>query len=244
VSVYIYTRFSPRRNAAESQSNETQYAKCQEWGAANGVPMPPTFQYEDKALSGKASNAELLEDLVADRPGLKEMLNDLSAGDVIIVYDLDRLARDTFLGMAILKAIQCRGARLATVSAGFVDLSDDSQELLLFVRLWAAKQERKSISRRTSDAMRRHQANGRKMSKIPGYGWQDDPDDPARMIPNEGERESLEVIRSYLAVEGLSDREIARQMNDNHQEHKSRSKGGAWSHQFVGSLRKRGLKDE
>ena len=70
------------------------------------------------------------------------------------------------------------------------------------------KQYRKDvISSSTSSAMRLHQQSGRRMSDRLPYGWKADPDDPARMLPDEAERKAIEWM-VQLRAEGLSLRKI------------------------------------
>jgi len=73
----------------------------------------------------------------------------------------------------------------------------------------AAMNLRAGLSReQTSNAMLSHQANGRRMSARLPYGWKADPDDPARMLPDEYELEIIEKIHAFRQ-EGLSLRKIS-----------------------------------
>jgi uncharacterized protein YoaH (UPF0181 family) len=56
-----------------------------------------------------------------------------------------------------------------------------------------------------------HQASGRRMSARPPYGMRVDPNDPARMIPHEGEQQAIERARE-LRGQGLSPRKVAAQL--------------------------------
>ena len=64
------------------------------------------------------------------------------------------------------------------------------------------------IREQTSNAMKRHQASGRRMSAKLPYGWRRDADDDSRMLPDGYELEVIEKIRA-LHQDGLSLRKIA-----------------------------------
>jgi hypothetical protein len=69
------------------------------------------------------------------------------------------------------------------------------------------------IREQTRNAMRRHQTGGRRMSSRLPYGWRNDPDDDARMLPDEDERHVIDVGKD-LKAEGLSLRKIAQELTD------------------------------
>ena len=78
----------------------------------------------------------------------------------------------------------------------------------------AAMNLRAGLSReQTRSVMLSHQANGRRMSARLPYGWRSDPDDPARMLPDEYELEIIEKIQAFRQ-EGLSLRKIAKRLTD------------------------------
>lgn len=78
----------------------------------------------------------------------------------------------------------------------------------------AAMNLRAGLSReQTQSAMLSHQANGRRMSARLPYGWQADPEDPARMIPCPYELEIIEKVKAFRQ-EGLSLRAIAKRLTD------------------------------
>lgn len=73
----------------------------------------------------------------------------------------------------------------------------------------AAMNLRAGLSReQTGNAMQSYQRAGRRMSAKLPFGWQADPDDPARMLPCPYEMEIIEKIQA-LREEGLSLRKIS-----------------------------------
>lgn len=193
----IYARFSPRRNEDTCESNDTQIELCQAYCQRQGHTVGAIYQ--DKALSGDTE----------DRPGLWDAVDALRKGDVLVVYKLDRLARDVYLSCEIERAVEKRGARiLSTTGEGTWNDSPEDEMIRGIIRV-VAQYERKVMAARTKAAMLRHQRNGRRMSNRIPYGWMPDPDDPARMLKDEGEQAVVERIIE-LAGRKYNPRHIAR----------------------------------
>jgi DNA invertase Pin-like site-specific DNA recombinase len=184
----IYTRFSPRRNESECESIEAQLETCRAYCERQGYSVEAEF--EDRALSGEDIN----------RPGLWTAIDNLSRGEILVVYRLDRLARDVFLSEVIFREIEKKGARVESIDgAGNGDTPE--QRLMRQILQTFAEYERRVIGIRTKAAMLRHQANGRRMSslgRLP-YGMQSDPKDKSRMIENPDEQS---IIKSIVFMHG------------------------------------------
>jgi len=214
----IYVRFSPRRNADESESNETQLDLCRAYCRRQGYYVAREF--EDRALSGGEE----------DRPGLWAALEALRRGDVLLAYKLDRLARDVYLSELIQRESARRGATIETVEGG-ANGDTPEQRMIRQVLQAFAEYERKVIAARTRAAMLRHQASGRRMSAQPPYGWSVDPDDPARLARNPDEQA---IIRRIVELhgEGLGLRAIAHDLDSDGLD----CRGGAWYHTTIKAI--------
>jgi len=81
----LYARFSPRRNADESESIEAQFDFCRKWCEENNVEI--VGEFADRALSGGDE----------ERPELWAAIEALERSYVLVVYRLDRLARSVYL---------------------------------------------------------------------------------------------------------------------------------------------------
>lgn len=103
------------------------------------------------------------------------------------------------------------------------------------------------IREQTGNAMQSYQRAGRRMSAKLPFGWQADPDDPARMLPCPYEMEIIEKVKAFRQ-EGLSLRKIAKRLTD--LEYVPRKvnrlfKGrpvqlkGKWHHGLISSILKR-----
>ena len=177
----IYTRFSPRPDAADSRSCEWQRAACEEYAFKNGWRVLQSFDDPDR------SGAD------AYRETLWSAIKSLRRGETLLVWKWDRLARDTMLALQIDRAVQKRGA---TVTAVEGDIPGNAPHAVAMrtIMMAIAELERKMISERTRSAMLQHQRSGRRMSAKPPYGWRVDPADPKRIIEDAAEQKTLDEI--------------------------------------------------
>ena len=103
----IYTRYSPRRNGEDCESGRTQLAMCRDYCREKGYTV--TGEHHDALVSGatKAGNLTLTDDAatvdlkIAERPGLWGAVDAVRRNGVLVVWRLDRLARDVLLSEII-----------------------------------------------------------------------------------------------------------------------------------------------
>ena len=188
----IYARFSPR--PGESNSIETQVDECQKHAWANGWRVLSV--HSDSHASGADP----------EREGLWDAMDAVPRGGILLVWKMDRLARDLYLAEALHRHAEKRGFRVQAVREG---VADDTAEgrVIRQVLAAAAEYERRLVQVRTSVAMKRYQSQGRRMSRHAPYGWTVDPDDPARIIPDQAEQQALEYMHR-LRGEGYGWRSI------------------------------------
>jgi DNA invertase Pin-like site-specific DNA recombinase len=195
----IYSRFSPRRNADTCQSIETQVEQCRAYAAAHGLTVAGEF--EDRALSGSEE----------DRPGLWAAVDSLKAGDVLLVYMLDRLARSTYLSHIIEQAVAKKKAKIVSAAGEGTWKDEPGDELIREILKALAQYERRVIGIRTRVAMLRHQREGRRMSYLTPFGWMLDPADGARLVECAAEQATIKAA-VVLKATGLGVRGIAREL--------------------------------
>ena len=181
-SAVIYARFSPRRNAQQCESIETQFYYCDQYCDNNELPI--TARLSDKVLSGADE----------DRPALWQAIELLKRGDVLVVYRLDRLARSVYLSDIIERGVKKKNASIVSVSGEGTWNDSDQDWLIRKILQTLAEYERRVTAARTKASMLRHQASGRRMSKQTPFGWAIDPADPARMIENITEQQTIQRI--------------------------------------------------
>jgi DNA invertase Pin-like site-specific DNA recombinase len=201
----IYTRFSPRRNADECTSAVQQESICREWAAENGLEVKAVFS--DLAVSGNKW----------PREGLSNALSSLSRGDTLLVWKLDRIARDVWISEMVHHVASRRRAEVRSVDDGDVHVSGPAGKLLRRLLAWAAEFEREQISARTRIMQRRKQRSGRKVGRFPPYGYKFGGPDGKDLVQDPREQPALEAIR-WLADRGLTPYKIARRMDMLHPE--------------------------
>lgn len=215
----LYARFSPRPNADECESCESQLIDLREYCRKQDLEV--CGEYQDRALSGG--------DEWDDRPGMLDGVDACRRGMVFLVRSYDRLFRDTDKALAFRSMLESRGVEVRSTSEESANGESMNAKLIRFVFLWIAEYQRGIIRARTSEKMRRHQAAGRRMSLELPWGWQNDPSDPTRMIPYPAERLVTERIRELRAM-GAGPRSIARTLEM--EGHPRRGKTG-WHHEVV-----------
>jgi DNA invertase Pin-like site-specific DNA recombinase len=134
-----------------------------------------------------------------DRARLRQLLDKLDAGDVLMVTRLDRLARSTRDRLNILAAIADRKAGFRSLGDARADTTTAHGRLMLTVLDGLAEFERDLIRTRTSERRERAKARGVKLGREPKLT----------------EHQKREAIRRR-DIDGETVREIARSYNVSH----------------------------
>ncbi len=170
----------------------------------------------------RAQRWELVEVLADDgvSGGRRERLDRLAervkatGAQAIVVYHLDRFARDLAATLDYLRRFARRGVELHVVGRGRVEADTASGFIVTAVEGLAAEHYRRVISEKTRDALARLRAKGRRVSRFPPYGWRVRPDgrlvaDPAeqatrqRILALAGSGQSLRALSASLARRGM-----------------------------------------
>ncbi|PSM19846.1 recombinase family protein [Nitratireductor sp. StC3] len=141
--IYGYARVS-----TESQDLEVQIGRLRQAGC-------------ERIYCEKRSGAD------ANRPQLQRMLSALRTGDIVLAVVTDRLARDPFDMLDILRRITAKGAGLKLLDEPFIDTTSEMSDLILFVVGWAAKWHRRRILENTAAGRARARALGIKFGRKP-----------------------------------------------------------------------------
>lgn len=217
-----YSRYSPTGRAT-CESILTQQERMRDYCRALGRNI--IEEYGDEELTG----AEMEE-----RIGLQNAIKHVSQlKGVLLVYKLDRLARNALDALEIANRLKKSGVAIASLMDGF-DTSTDTGELFYKLLAVFAEWERKQIAARTSDAMRRHQSNGRRMTRedhVP-YGWR--PKNKKEMEPDEKEQAVIAEIRRLRRL-GFTVYKIARRLDE---QGMYRRNGGRWHPSCRGTIQK------
>jgi DNA invertase Pin-like site-specific DNA recombinase len=84
-----------------------------------------------------------------ERPGLSKCLDALQAGDVLVVWRLDRLGRSMRHLITVVEDLRGRGVGFRSLSEGAIDTTNASGELIFNIFSALAQFERRLIQERT-----------------------------------------------------------------------------------------------
>ena len=129
-----------------------------------------------------------------DRRELNRMLGALTAGDVVVVTRIDRLARSTFDLFAIVKSIVDRKAQFRSLAEPWADTSNATGRLMIAVLGGLADVERDLIRTRTSEGRERAKARGVKLGRKPKLSTEQRREALARRTAGET---LMEIARTY-----------------------------------------------
>lgn len=202
--VITYARYSPtKRNREDVESIQVQQERMKSW--CNAYSYPILAEYTDEELSG---------DEMSRRPGLLAAMEDVCrVRGLLLVYRLDRLARNCRDAWDIAHTLKKKGACISSIMDGF-DTSTDAGNLFYKLLAVFSEWDREQISKRTSSSMRRHQSIGRRMGrtdKLP-FGWKPNEEDPTLMMVDDQERRAIKLMREWRE-EGASFGEICKRLD-------------------------------
>lgn len=200
--VIAYLRVSTDRQAEEGQGLDVQRQAIQKWAQASGKRV--TAFLADEGISG--SNG------LDTRVALADALDLLKRGEAtgLVVYRLDRLARDLVIQETLLAEIKRMGAELFSTSAAesgyLTDDPDDPSRTLIRQVLGAVSQyERSMIRLRLRSGRRRKAETGGYAYGAPPLGHRAY---DGTLVPDEAEQAALARM-AELQASGTSIRRIA-----------------------------------
>jgi DNA invertase Pin-like site-specific DNA recombinase len=126
-------------------------------------------------LSGKDTN----------RRQLQRLLKVLKPGDIVHAVVSDRMARDPFDMLQIVRTVTSAGAELRLLDEPFIDTTSEMSDLIVFLVGWAAKWQRRRILENTSNGRARAMARGVKFGRKPKLSQQQRTEALARLAAGE-----------------------------------------------------------
>lgn len=110
---------------------------------------------DDRIFCDKVSGAK------QDRPGLDQCLRNVSSGDTLVVWRLDRLGRSLRHLVALIEELNDRGVAFRSLSDGAIDTTSASGKLVFGIFAALAEFERHLIQERTKAGLAAARARGR-----------------------------------------------------------------------------------
>lgn len=216
--VVAYLRVSTDRQAEEGLGLDVQADAIKEWAKAEHVRVVATFA--DEGVSG--SNG------IDSREALPEALDAIRTGaaEGIVVYRLDRLARDLIIQETLLAEVRRLGGEVHSTSAaeaGYLtdDPDDPSRKLIRQVLGAVAEYERSMIALRLRSGRKRKAKDGGYAFGAPPFGFRVE---EGELVADEDEQATLARARE-LQQSGASIREIATTLTD---EGRRAKRGARW----------------
>jgi site-specific DNA recombinase len=196
-----YVRVSTLGQAEEGVSLDAQRSTIAAWCAVMGYELVAT--HADEGISGSR---------VDKRPGLQAALDAVCAHrDVLVVYSLSRLARNTRETLELGERLARAGADLVSLSEK-IDTTSAAGKMVFRMLAVLNEFERDQVSERTTMAMQHKKANGERVSGRVPYGRQLSADG-VHLEPHTDELAVIAMARQ-LHAEGLSSRAIAVQLEE------------------------------
>lgn len=197
----IYCRLSKDDDQnGESVSIGTQRAILEDYCREQGYSTHKV--YIDDGYSGTNFN----------RPGFRELLDDVERGAVnlVITKDLSRLGRDYIMtGYYSEIYFPSKGVRYIAVADNFDSLKNDN-DIAPFKNILNDMYAR-DISRKIKNAKRQRAKNGLQRLAQPPYGYRTNPDIPSRLIVDPEPTEVVRLIFS-LTLEGMGQIAITKEL--------------------------------
>jgi len=181
-----------KESEARTVSLEDQRARIESYAADRGWPLAEVLA-DDGVSGGRRERLERLDARVR-----------ATGARVVIVYHLDRFARDAAALLDWLERAARRGLELHVVGRGRIETQSASGYLMAGV---VAAHYRKVISEKTRDALARLRTTGRRVSRFPAYGYRLAAG--GRILPEPREQAVLGEIVALRGA-GLSLRGISR----------------------------------
>lgn len=185
---FLYTRVSTAMQEEDGVSLDAQQAMAEAWCAARGVHLVETFT--DVMSGGSAS-----------RPSLERLREALLAkrADMVLVYKVDRLSRNTGDYMALLREFEERGVGLASLTQD-IDATSTMGRFVLRLLINVAEMESDQTADRMRDSIRFRVAKGRLLGgPQPPLGYRRTKEDgQSAWVVDEGE--AATVRRAFAAL--------------------------------------------
>lgn len=168
--IYGYARVSTGGQSYEAQEAQLKAAGC------------------ERVFAETASGAK------TDRKQLAKVLSTLTAGDVLMVTRLDRLARSTRDLLNVLARVAEAGAAFRSLGDAWADTTTPHGRLMLTVIGGLAEFERELIRSRTGEGRARAKARGQSLGRKPKLTLHQLQEIRTRKLEGESVRE---IARSY-----------------------------------------------
>jgi DNA invertase Pin-like site-specific DNA recombinase len=164
-------------------------------------------------LSSQYPSATVVAEVASgakERPALRQLVSDLTAGDRLIVYAIDRLGRSAVDTITLIEALFRKGVVVVSSREGILDPSTPMGAFFLNVMSAFAQMERDILRERVRAGLERAKRDGKKLGRAYTY-----PDEMrARIRDLRASGASLLDIAKQTGVSKSQAHEILKQIGD------------------------------
>jgi len=148
------------RVSREDENPENQIYAMKQYASLKNIDLIISDRYMDVGISGGLEPFR--------RSGFMRAVEVLERGeaDGIMVYALDRVARSLWNLAEVYKKFDEKGWMLLSVREDWLNVLDKNvKNLIIAILGWAGEMERKFISERTKEALKRVKSSGKKLGR-------------------------------------------------------------------------------
>jgi site-specific DNA recombinase len=195
-----YTRVSTEEQSREGVSLDMQAHKIHQYADLHDLEI--TEIVEDAGISGKSIKA---------RPGIQKVLETIrhKEVDAVIIYKLDRLARNTIETLQMAETMKKAHVSLHSISEK-IDTDSAAGEFFFTLMASLATMERKVIAERTQAAMDRKKEKGERVSGRAPFGCRFE---DGKVVQDEAEQATIRKIK-MLSDSGYTLKQISEALSE------------------------------
>ena len=203
----IYTRVSTNKQEDKGNSLESQKCACEDHAKYHKMKIRGYFT---DTLSGKDMD---------NRPGFQAAREALQTGDVFLVYQLTRMARNVFQSIQLIMELDQKKCHFQSATEDY-NTASATGEMFFTLSAGFAQMERRMIGERVQRGMNFKKEKNEPVGR-PRYGQKYV---NKRLVPDEYEQEGIKFMK-LMRGEGHSLKEVIDDLNNHGYKTK---KGGQW----------------
>lgn len=221
---HAYIRVSTAKQAKNGVSLEDQERKIRGWADLHEFKIVQV--YADKGISG--TKLEKRDELEKLRKNIKE-------GEVLVAYDISRIARNTADFVNIVRELDKKGCHIFIIKDNLESLTSIGK-LMMTILSGLAQFEAEQIQEKVKSALDLKKEKGERVGRIP-LGWKASGGPGSELVEVPEEQETIRIIRRLREEENLSYEKIGMELD--RLGIPTPGKSERWSHVAVSRIYKR-----
>jgi DNA invertase Pin-like site-specific DNA recombinase len=191
-----YVRVSTNQQADDGISLEDQEIKIRKWADYHEFTLAEI--YADKGITGTKLDK---------RYKLQKLRDDIRPGEVLIAYDISRIARNTIHFLELVRELDQKGCHIYVITGNLESLTNTGK-LMIGILSMIAEFEARNTQEKVKSALELKKEKGERVGRIP-YGYVASNGKGSDLIEVPEEQAALSRIRELRDTENLSYEKIA-----------------------------------